>query len=286
MLRDMDSVWAKDQRGLEELVATALLDPDSDRSQQALATIRFRGSQAEFDAAARLTASEVPAERSLGAAILGQLGWDEHTFLEPSVDLLMPMLRDSSTDVIESAIYALGHRDHARAAAPIAAFRSHPDDDIRVAVAFSLASLIGEAPEEAAALVELTRDRCADVRDWATFGFRLQAEERTVDSPEIREALVERVGDQEAEVRGEALLALASLADPRALPLLRAELANPLENSLVIEAAEIIGDPSLAEPLHRAWTRLDDEGRHWFDGQGFFSTFAACGGDPDELSLR
>lgn len=55
--------------------------------------------------------------------------------------------------------------------------------------------------------MELTQDTDEDVRDWATFGLGVFGQ---LDSPEIREALVTRLSDTNADVRAEALAGLAA----------------------------------------------------------------------------
>jgi HEAT repeat protein len=281
--RDPDDSWDKDSRPLEQLIALALMDPDSEEARSALATLSYRGTRTEFDAAVRLARSAAPGERALGAEVLGRLGWDEKAYLDESLNVLLPMLEDPDVTVVKSAAYALGHRGDPRGAEPVARLRAHASDDIRAAVAYSLASLVLPAPEAVSTLVGLTTDRCAEVRDWATFGLRSEAEEGRLDTPAVRDALAARCRDDDAEVRGEALLGLASLRDARALPHLLVELRRPLENNLVVEAAGILADHSLSEPLRDAWNSMDSETQAWFDSHGFLRAYEACGGNAAEL---
>lgn len=290
MPRDFESSWAKDPRTLDELIAVALDETETGASDQAIAVLQFRGSRSEFDAGVRLSRSSRIEERCLAARILGQLGWSDQTFLDESVDVLIGLLDDTENDVVQAALYALGHRGEARTAERVAHFGHHSSDEIRVAVAHALGSLRPVAGMPASTLLELTRDPSRDVRDWATFAYRSAADDvafggTPLDSTAIREALVERADDEDSEIRGEAILALAYLGDPRANALLLQELARPLENDLVIEAAEVLKDPALRPALKSAWADLlDPETKAWFAaGHRLPKAYDACGGDPNDL---
>jgi HEAT repeat protein len=62
-------------------------------------------------------------------------------------------------------------------------------------------------------LVELSRDPDPDVRDCATFGLGTQVER---DDPQVRDALVTRLHDEDDATREEALCGLAVRGDKRA----------------------------------------------------------------------
>jgi HEAT repeat protein len=89
---------------------------------------------------------------------------------------------------------------------------SHPEARVREAVAISLAGHEAEAP--LAALIALSRDEASEVRDWATFALgSLQPQ----DTPELRDALAERIGDEDPQTRLEAVHGLAIRGDRRAV---------------------------------------------------------------------
>ena len=89
--------------------------------------------------------------------------------------------------------------------------RSHPDADVREAVAFALSGRGGDAA--LAALIELSGDPEAAVRDWATFALGTLAEQ---DSPALRDALAARLDDPDDDTRLEAIHGLALRGDHRA----------------------------------------------------------------------
>src|SRR4029077_14951716 len=107
--------------------------------------------------------------------------------------------------------------------------------DVRYGVVFAL---MGHEDRQALeTLAELTRDPEAHVRDWATFALGSQAE---ADTPELREALVSRLADEDDDTRGEALVGLARRGDWRVLTALRRELESGSVGSLAVEAAALI----------------------------------------------
>ncbi len=69
------------------------------------------------------------------------------------------------------------------------------------------------------ALIELSADSDFDVRNWATFGLGTLID---LDTPEIREALRQRLDEEDDELRGEAFVGLAKRGDTACIaPLLR-----------------------------------------------------------------
>jgi len=265
---------AEDPRSDEELVAAALSRMESDEHMDVVWVLAARASRPQLDLALRLVDSPVVAERRLGAAILGRLGYDVPAFLDESVARLIGLLQDPAHEVLVDAIYGLGHRGDERGQDAIQPFHEHPSPDVRCAVAYAYS--IGGRAKDVPALLALSRDADAETRDWATFGFRACPE---LDSPEVRAALFARTEDEVGEIRGEALLGLATREDSRVVPLIRRELARPLAGDWVIEAAGLTGDPSLLSDLRAAWQRLEEEDRARFDGT-FREAIQALGGTP------
>jgi HEAT repeat protein len=69
------------------------------------------------------------------------------------------------------------------------------------------------------------------------------------DTEETREALMAAADDEDCDVRGEAIEALARRDPMLALPLVERDLARPECGYGVFEAAGLIADPSLVEAL-------------------------------------
>lgn len=251
--------WECETRPTMDLVSTYLADLESDEGSHALQVIHFRAGREEFDAGAQLARSDCHHERMAGADILGQLGWAKFTFLEESVEILIGLLGDPCDDVIESAAIALGHRNHRRAISPLIALSKHPSDYVRWGVVHGLSR--HDDMRAVCGLIELSHDPDVDVRDWATFGI---AQMTSLDTPEIREALLERTEDDDPEVRGEALMGLAQRQDARVLPYVQRELNGDFHGSWAVEAAEMLADTALYPALQSLDERLDEEEREYF----------------------
>ena len=263
---------AEDPRSDEELVAAALSKIESDEHMDMVWTLAARASRVQLDLALRLADSAIVAERRLGAAILGRIGYDIPAFLDESMARLIDLLQDPAHDVLVDAIYGLGHRRDERGQDAILPFHEHPSPDVRCAVAYSAGGRAKDVP----VLLVLTRDSDSETRDWATFQFRIAPE---LDGSEVREALFARTEDEVGEIRGEALLALAERKDSRVVPMIRRELARPLAGDWVIEAAGLTGDPSLLSDLRSAWQRVEEEDQARFD-RTFREAIQALGGTP------
>ncbi len=69
-----------------------------------------------------------------------------------------------------------------------------------------------------------------------------------LDNSEVRDALFERITDQDAETRGEAYLGLARRKDKRAIEPLRKEILSKNRGKLFLEAVEKFG---LNYPPHK-----------------------------------
>lgn len=218
-----------DPRSVSELIDIALAAEDD---WEATATLHWRGTREVLEAALALAGSGIATHRALAADILGQLGIPDRTFPDECFGALIDLLEDQDVQVVWSAIYALGHLDADRSAERILPFRSHPDADVRHAVAFALG---GVADYKAtAALLELMIDADIDVRDWATFGIGILSKS---DSAEIRTALAAALDDQNEDIRFEAICGLGLRRDRRAIPYLEAVLREQRDNLFAREAA-------------------------------------------------
>lgn len=147
---------------------------------------------------------------------------------------------------------ALGHLADPRAVGPLGRWRTHPDATVRWSVTLALTPLAALDDDALRHLVELTADPDPLVRDWSCFGLHQSGR----DTPEMRHALLARVGDDDAVTRAEALRALAVLGDPRAVEPLLAALdetgaddeagqAADLRDEAVTLLAGHTGDPRL-----------------------------------------
>lgn len=277
MPRDPNHRFARDTRESATLAALALVEPDEDVAREAIAILHYRSTPLEFELAREFASDREPARRSLAADILGQIGWDERAFLEESVDILLDLLDDSDSVVVAHAAEALGFRNHPRAIPPLLRHLTDPDANVRLGVVSGLS--MHNDLDAIAGLIRLTVDDDRDVRDWATFGLGSLTD---IDTPELREALLARVYDDDDEIRGEALIGLARRRHPDALVFVQQELNRPFTGSWPIEAAELLADASLYPVLQALQQSLSPEDKTHFV-RDFVAALAAC--KPKDVQL-
>jgi len=216
-----------------------------DDFEESLALVHYRGGEEEFRLGEFYAASEDPINRAVGADILGQLGWQERTYLQESLNILIPMLDDSDDFVIYCACCAIGHRSDEEAISHLIRLAEHENSQIRYGVTTSLSGL--ETEEAIDTLITLTKDSDRDVRNWAMFGLGTQTE---ADTALVREALIVGVSDNDSEIRGEALVGLAVRKDCRVIELILNEWNSFDDISILsLEAAEEISSPRLYSKL-------------------------------------
>jgi HEAT repeat protein len=244
----------RDPRSTHELISASLSEADDERAWEHVVTLHFRATRDVLEAAGALSRSECAEERSLAANILGQLGVPERAFPEECHQLLAGLLEvETDSGVLADVCVACGHLGHPGAVPLLVPLRHHADASVRYAVVHGLMGQ--EDPQAVAALIELSSDADADVRDWATFALGTQLD---LDTPEIREALAHRLNDPDAATRAEAVVGLAKRRDERVLPVLAQALEEGEERchldvlfSFVLEAAEVMANPRLLSALFR-----------------------------------
>jgi HEAT repeat protein len=247
-----------------------MVEPDENIAREAIAILHYRGTPLEFEIARELTSDRDPARKRLAADIMGQLGWDERTCLEESVDALLNLLDDPDSTVVAHAATALGFRNHPRAIPRLLRHLADPDADVRLGVVHGLSQ--HDRLDAVEGLIRLTDDGDRDVRDWATFGL---ASLTDVDILELRDALLARMSDDDDEIRGEALIGLARRHHPDALVLVRQELNRPFAGDWPIEAAELLADAALYPALQAIWESLSPEDKTHFE-RAFVAALDAC----------
>ena len=276
--RKADDPAASDKRSTAEIIAAYLESQLNDDATNSLAVVHFRGGPEEFRAGLELLASSDSRERSVGADVLAQLGWRDRTFLEESLDALLPALNDPDASVVQSVIFALGHRASPRAIEPLLLYVSHSSADLRYAAVHGL--MPHDTPAVVDALAILSRDSDRDVRDWATFALGSQLES---DSATLRAALHERVNDTDPEVRGEALRGLARRRDTSIAGAVQRELEGEFHGDWAVEAAALLGDARFLPALRALSARLSDKDAVYFRGS-VQDAIAACEGRRPEES--
>ncbi|KAI9133699.1 HEAT repeat domain-containing protein [Acaryochloris sp. CCMEE 5410] len=217
-------------------------DDESDLYGDILYALHLRSDSLIFDTAVEWCKSSDFCMRALGAAVLSQLGCaDRHSpypFGDAALPILLSLLHDPETDVLCSAINALGHHasyDFLWDSSELVAFANHDSADVRCSVAYALGGPQCDRSDLAVAMMcRLAQDDDYDVRNWALFGLGNLSD---ADSPQVREVLFQGLSDPDDEIRGEAVMGLAKRQDTRVIPVMLKELALPSVDNLVIEAA-------------------------------------------------
>jgi HEAT repeat protein len=218
------------------------------RSSEALAVVE------------RFSVSNDLIERAVAAHVLATFvdGNDNRNQVKEAVAILARMLEQGGNLHLEwSIVDALRLAGGESTLEPLLTLSQSHSANIRKTVAMGLhGAMVNESiPAGVQALIRLTGDVDASVRDWATFGLA----ELEENSPEIRAALWARVEDPDYDTRCEALVGLASRHDLAVTSKLAAELGSGHVGKLVVEAAKDLAQPALLKPLQalQAWWDVD-----------------------------
>ncbi|AFE07100.1 hypothetical protein COCOR_06746 [Corallococcus coralloides DSM 2259] len=224
----------------------ALLELKEERNWAAYEALRKRDREEVFKAAVQLLRSSSARERALGADLLVQAtGYDEEARLERgarSADVLLAALpTEQDASVLRAMGHTLGYIADARAVPALRALKDHLDSRVRLGVASGLSQ--HQDPVALQTLIELSRDGHASVREEAISALSLKDED-AVDSPELREAFLDRLSDEVTDIRTDSLIGLARRKDPRVREPLRRELERRPVAIEAIEAARYLEDVS------------------------------------------
>jgi HEAT repeat protein len=182
-----------------------------------------RGDRPTLDATLPLARGDV-FERSFAAAVLGpfapRLHFNPLGAIDPPkrfasheiISVLLEMLEvESDEGVLAALVASLGEHQEQdeRIPAALGRFVGHPNSDIRWSIAVGLGSY--ESTEATEVLNLLSKDRDANVRDWATFGLVRQ---KGIDSPEAFRTLFARLEDLQAELRAQTIDGLGLRDNP------------------------------------------------------------------------
>lgn len=222
----------------------AASDDDYDQVWSMLAAIADEGPDAIRPALIHLSSDEAVV-RATACDLVGIICERYEEARKRAVEHLLELVAaESNSDVRWSAARALGATASVRAIPALLALAPDPNEDVRrqVAVALPACSVEHVEPEVVKALIELTRDGDAEVRNWASFGLGRQLD---FDSAALRDALWERVTDESQDVREEAIAGLSRRRDARALPLVVHLLASGDVPSWLFDAAASLADAAL-----------------------------------------
>jgi HEAT repeats len=224
----------------DALFERAIADDDD---SPALGLLQSSDSREIFEKASLSCRSTNPEERAVGVCVL--MRTPGRTFHDEAVDVISAVSKcESESIVLEALCYAMTHLDIVDRLDVLRLSTQSPD----AATCFSAAYSLGGLDEDLAIdqLIILSSDPDDDVRNWATFGLGDMTE---CDTPELREALVERLEDTHEECRHEAILGLAKRHDGRVKPALLKALQSKKVWRMAIDAAKELADPDFYERL-------------------------------------
>ncbi|MEU7828817.1 MULTISPECIES: ankyrin repeat domain-containing protein [unclassified Nonomuraea] len=216
LLEDATGIYAP----ADQLVARALAHRDTDEDAETwwivADSLGKRADDETYEVLAGLCVSEDAREREFGVDAIAQFGFadDDKPYLEQTLPLLQKMATtEGNAQVLRSVLAALGHQGDPRALPQVLDIIGRPDHRRTMTDAIALADVLPPDHEEGLELlIGMTRDDEAEVRDWATAGLAsLKA-----DTPQIREALADRLDDADFRTVAEATRGLAERGDPRA----------------------------------------------------------------------
>ena len=251
---------------LDELLELAVREWDEDSEWAPfLAALCWRGSQEVLDAVRELGKSDEPDRRCVAAYVLGQLGAPVRAFPHESGETLCAMAEgETDPEVLSTIAHAFGHLGQPEGTELLLSLARHEESAVRSGAVFGLAGRQDDRALEA--LMRLSTDDEAEIRDWATFALGMLAE---ADTPQLRDALVARLDDPDLDTRFEAVIGLAMRRDVRAvepaLALLEDGTHGFAMDEAVVRLAAISADPRFAPflpPMEELeGTVLEVEGR-------------------------
>lgn len=207
-MKKLKTGYRYDPRSTDDLIHTALISDNDDTYMFHVELLRYRCTEEVIEKAIRLCVNENPKKRELGADILGvQNGLYE----EKCNEILISLLQDECSDVIEAALISIAIRKLINAINPILKLRYHPNAGVRFSVAYAIGAIEHEHLSEEIlyelkhVLISMSSDVDSKVRLEAT-NHLVFCEIKTNN---IIDALLHRVNDEDAEIRAAALLGLA-----------------------------------------------------------------------------
>ena len=176
--------------------------------------------------------------------------WSQTARRKRAERILLGLVRHRDQQVVAAAVGALGAQLMI-AAGPLVMGLPTSHSAVAYAVAGALGKLRPRGFEKK--LIPMLRSRDIDVRSWAAF----ELASCEIDSPAIRRALFRTATrDPHYDPRGEALMGLAHLRDPRARPLIVRGLRARFRGIWAVEAAIEYPDGSYVLELLAAYRRL------------------------------
>jgi HEAT repeat protein len=226
---------------------TAVALEDGEETSPAKVFLQQQTSREVFEAVKDLCQSADAWCRASGIEIMMRM--PGKSFLLEAQELIVRIAEtEAEVRVIEALAYALVHLEVPERWKFLVGWTHNSSAAARFAIAYSLGGC-SDNLDVVNSLISLSRDVDEDVRDWATFGL---GDLSDLDTPAIRDALVDRLQDDFIDARCEAIYGLAKRHDARVINALNSELQKDAVGSLVLDAVHELEGTPLADLIERS----------------------------------
>jgi hypothetical protein len=263
----MATVSDLEKEEIDKLFAKAMaLQPKGKAYWSYIYKLQSLGNRYTFSIAKELCLSKKKSNQLAGINVLCQLFTTSNPgkensykriYRRESINVIRTFVNNRDEDILCATIYGLAHLHANNINQLVGRYSTHKNPEIRFAVAFALARDQSNAAINK--LIELTKDKDPDVRDWATFGLGNIGEK---DTPVIREALFQRVGDRDKDTHYEAIIGLAKRKDARIIGVIQKEIESKQPWGYIFEAITEYPMRQYLPALKKHWNKASKKERN------------------------
>ncbi len=215
-----------------------------------ISELRKRPNQDVFEKAYEFAKSKNDKQKIIGLDILQQLGFEPRYNKKQTVELLFELLeKNQPENVLKSIFHGIGHNNDElsnKQISKLIEFKDLENIDVKHALISAISGI--ENLKAINVLIDFTKDKASSIRNWATFGIGNLIDS---DNTDIRNALWDRVNDNDFETKSEAIVGLANRKDKRIKDIIISELENGDYGTLLFEAILTIKDKDFLPLLNR-----------------------------------
>jgi len=239
------------EKWTSEKIFTRLLNNKTQKTySENVSELRKRPNQNVYKKAYELAKSNVDNQKIIGLDILQQLGFEPRFNKKQTIALHFELLEEIQSDkVLKSIFHGIGHNNdelNEKQISKLVEFKTVKNTDIKHALISALSGI--QNSKAINVLIDFTKDKTSSIRNWATFGIGTLIESDNLD---IRNALWNRVNDDDFETKSEAIVGLANRKDKRIKNIIISELENGDYGTLLSEAILTIKDKDFLPLLNR-----------------------------------
>lgn len=215
-----------------------------------ISELRKRPNPTVFKKAYEFAQSDFDKQKIIGLDVLQQLGFNPRYNKKQTVELHFELLEKKQSDnVLKSIFYGIGHNNEElsdKQISKLVTFQNVENIDVKHALISALSGV--ENIKAIETIIDFSKNKKSSIRNWATFGIGSLID---LDTTEIRNALWDRVTDNDFETKSEAIVGLANRKDKRIKDVISTELENGDYGTLLFEAILTIRDKDFLPLLNR-----------------------------------